>query len=173
MKRFRLMKKRFIKNEDGVTAVEFSLVALPFFTLLFAIIEVSLIFAASLVLENGTLEAARQIRTGQIEGSDVADFDNFRDTLCGSINFLIDCEEVHIDVTPYADFRSSGEPDPFEGGDLGSSFDFDTGTAGDVVLVRVFATWDIITPIMGRFFANTGDNQRLISAYASFRNEPY
>ena len=174
MFKLRSLTKRFRKNEDGVTAVEFALVATPFFLLLFAIIEVALIFTASLVLENATYEAARQVRTGQISGADPDDFTEFEGVICDGISFLLDCDgKLHIDVRPYADFRSAGEPDPYSTGTLGGGFGFDTGVAGNVVLVRVFTTWDILTPMIGAYFANESGNSRLISAYASFRNEPF
>ena len=51
--------------------MEFSFVALPFFLLLYAIIDVSLIFFASTTLENGLIAAARQIRTGEAQAANM------------------------------------------------------------------------------------------------------
>ena len=64
---FRSLIRRFIKAKDGVAAVEFALIAAPFFMLLFAILEVAMIFFSSLVLENGVINAARTIRTGEFQ----------------------------------------------------------------------------------------------------------
>ncbi len=47
-------------------AIEFALIALPFFLLIFAIIEVSLSFTAQQVMSNAADDIARQLRTGEI-----------------------------------------------------------------------------------------------------------
>ena len=45
--------RRFRRNRRGSAAVEFALIATPFFALLFAIIETSIVFFAGQVLETG------------------------------------------------------------------------------------------------------------------------
>ena len=59
--------RRFRRNRRGSAAVEFALVAPIFFGLLFAIMEVALMFFASQVLEKVTQDAARMIMTGQAQ----------------------------------------------------------------------------------------------------------
>jgi Flp pilus assembly protein TadG len=49
-------------------AVEYALLALPFFTILLAIIETGYIFFVAILIEGATAEAARQIRTGAVQG---------------------------------------------------------------------------------------------------------
>ena len=51
--------RRFHRNRRGVAAVEFALVAPLFFGLLFAIIEIAMMFFASQVLETVTIRRAR------------------------------------------------------------------------------------------------------------------
>ncbi|MGI9482585.1 MAG: TadE/TadG family type IV pilus assembly protein [Hyphomicrobiales bacterium] len=60
---YRRLGRRFIKSKDSTAALEFGLVATPFFLLLIPIIEVAMVIFTSLVLENGVIEASRQIRT--------------------------------------------------------------------------------------------------------------
>src|SRR5690606_2566182 len=55
------------RDERGVTAVEFGLLALPFFTIIAAILQTSLVFLADQVLESAVHDAARAIRTGQAQ----------------------------------------------------------------------------------------------------------
>lgn len=52
---------------------------------------------------------------------------------------------------------------------------FTTGVAGDIVLVRTYYQWTIFTPLLNAALVNmgTGTGKRLITAAASFRNEPY
>ena len=59
--------RRFRSNRRGSVAVEFSLIALPFFALLFAIIETALVFFASQVLETAVQDSSRLILTGQAQ----------------------------------------------------------------------------------------------------------
>lgn len=57
--------KRFWRQRSGATAVEFSLLLIPFLVLVFSIVEVSLGFASGQLLSNGSEKVVRQIRTGQ------------------------------------------------------------------------------------------------------------
>ena len=59
--------RRFRRNRRGSAAVEFALVAPLFFGLLFAIIELAMVFFASQVLETATQDSARMM-------SSMADF---------------------------------------------------------------------------------------------------
>ena len=58
--------RTFRRSDSGSAAVEFSLVAVPFFALLFAIIETGIVFFAGQVLENGVQDSGRLIYTNQI-----------------------------------------------------------------------------------------------------------
>jgi Flp pilus assembly pilin Flp len=57
--------RRFGRNRKGAAAVEFALVAPIFFAVLFAIIELALVFFASQILETVTQDSARLVMTGQ------------------------------------------------------------------------------------------------------------
>ena len=149
--------------------------AAPFFFILFAIVEVTMVFFTSTALENATLETARKIRTGQLQaaGSSGADFVN---QVCADMSGLISCNgNVSADVRTFADFGDISTNNPIDkNGNLDSgSFQFSPGNAGDIVLVRVFYTWQLNTPLIGIIFANMSDNKRLIVATAAFRNEPF
>ena len=61
--------KRFNKSEDGVAAIEFGMLALPFLMLIFAILETAIGFFAAQVFESGVDSVGREIRTGQIQSS--------------------------------------------------------------------------------------------------------
>ena len=56
-----------LRSRDGSAAVEFALVALPFCFMIFAILEVVLIFTLDSVLENAAINTGRLVRTGQAE----------------------------------------------------------------------------------------------------------
>ena len=65
--RFRL--QAFRSNADGTAALEFAIIALPFLMLLTGIISVGLYFFQISSIENAAWQAARAIRTGQMQQS--------------------------------------------------------------------------------------------------------
>ena len=62
---------RFRADCSGSSAIEFSMLAIPFFGLMFAIIESSLSFTAQQILANVTDDVARDVRTGRMKGAQV------------------------------------------------------------------------------------------------------
>jgi hypothetical protein len=54
-----------------------------------------------------------------------------------------------------------------------NNLQFTTGNACDVVLVRAFFPWTIMTPLMAPLLANMPSGQYLLAAAEAFRNEPY
>ncbi len=170
----RLLLSRFIKSKNGTAAIEFGIVAIPFFMFLMGIMEISVLFFGGVALENGMVEAARQIRTGQLQfGGGGAN--QFRNIVCDSIDAFMSCDpsELYIDVRTFDDFGNVNFEDPLEDDDLGDDLQFDPGQGGDVILVRVFYTWDVITPLIGELFVNTSDDYRLVASGMAFRNEPF
>jgi len=171
---FARLRRRWRKDEDGATAVEFAIISAPFFFLLFAIIEVGAVFFTGTLLENAVLESSRQIRTGQAQSMGMT-LENFRTELCDNISFVGDCDRLEFDVQVFDGFIGLDQTTPMTAdGDLDSSgFGFDPGDAGDIVLVRVYYKWPLITPNFGMALSNMRDNQRLITAATVFRNEPF
>ena len=47
------------------------------------------------------------------------------------------------------------------------------GGPGDIVVVRAYYPWTLIAPLMDGMTAKTNSGQTLLSATATFRNEPY
>ncbi len=166
---------RFSRARTGATAVEFALVATPFFFLLFAIIEITMVFFTSTALEHASTEIARKVRTGEIQSTGGSNTD-FVNEVCAQMSGLIACNgNVSVDIRTFVDFGDVTTSDPVDvDGNLDTgSFQFDPGDAGDIVLVRVFYTWQLNTPMIGTVFSNLSGNKRLIIASMAFRNEPF
>src|SRR5262245_1464059 len=81
------MAGRFARAEGGATAVEFALVAIPFLMLVFAIIELGLVYLVSLTLENAVIDVGRQIRTGQVQTSG-GTATTFKSSVCAKMSWL-------------------------------------------------------------------------------------
>jgi Flp pilus assembly protein TadG len=152
-----MFSKSYRKRQDGVVAIEFAMLGIPFFMLLMGLVETSLFFASGAVLEGGAQDAARVIRTGEVQTS--ADPEQtFRDELCNSVDIMMDCNLLQYDV-----FRV--EPNTFAGAvNLEAEFDesgnlipqgFSTGNSNDVVIVRAVYRYKFFTPFIGALM--TGD----------------
>lgn len=168
--------ERFARDKRGLAAVEFAMIAIPFFLLIFGLLEVCVIFIMSSVLEHGASEAARQIRTGQFQqaGFDAA---RFKTDVCAELFGLLSCDSrLQLDVQTFSNFAGTGNPDPIDPdtGDLATdSFGFVPGAQNDIIVVRVFYEWDLIIPVLSAPLANMSGNRRLLQATIAFRNEPF
>lgn len=171
----RLLLRKFIKRDDGATAVEFSMVALPFFALLFAILETAVVFFAGQILETGVYNASRLIRTGQAQTGGFSETD-FRDEVCSNFYGVVDCGEggLVLDVRTHVNFDSADLELPIdEDGNFTFTPQYDPGQRNDIVVVRAFIEWPTVVPGLGNDLSNLANGNRLIAAAAAFRNEPF
>jgi len=162
---------------SGSAAVEFALIAPVFFLFIFGIIETGLLFFAGGALQNATNDVARLVRTGQLSGTlDVA---TLKSDVCGEMSGLVSAttcaNNLQIDLRSYSNFSGAGYPSVVNtNGSLNNGAMAVDATADcQVVLLRTFYPWTILTPLMQPFLANMPNNQHLLSAAAAFRTEPY
>ncbi len=173
--RLRAAFERWADDRRGVAALEFAMISIPFFFLVFGLIEISMIFIFSTILEHGAGEAARLIRTGQIQSGQVTEQD-FKLLLCGELFGLIDCDDrLQIDVRTFNSFSTTSNNSPIgnDGEVDDTEFQFTPGNANDIVVVRAFYEWQLFTPVLSAPLANLSGGRRLLQATASFRNEPF
>jgi Flp pilus assembly protein TadG len=163
-----------VGDRRGSVAIEFSLIAIPLFMLLFGILETGLIFFGSSMLEKATADGARLVRTGQVQAQNMT-ATQFHDYICTQVSPLLSCgTNLQVDVESFSDFNSVNIQNPIKNGVLDPNLNkFSVGGSGNIVLVRTFYTWDIVTPLLKPFFANLGNGQRLLTSTAAFRNEPF
>ncbi|MCC5977433.1 MAG: pilus assembly protein [Salinarimonas sp.] len=174
--RRRLILRHFLKNREGATAVEFALVALPFFGIIFAIIEVALTFWATQVLENAVADASRQIYTGQFQTSGGQSAEAFRDEVCSRVTALFNCNDlVEIDVRSFPNFPGATLPPPVDDDGEFDASDFGYQPTGpdDIVVVRAAMAYPAFVGILGKRETQLSGGRRLIMATSAFRNEPF
>ena len=187
---------RFRRSSDGTAAIEFSLLAFPFFLLIFATIEAFIAFAGEQLLENAVDTMARQIRTGQITGYDATrstylDEAEFRTKFCAEISLMIKCadeedpedQKLYLDVREFANFSAIPNYIPKISNDQfsdldNSAFDYDPGGPKTINIVRAYYRWEVMTDLVRPFITNIrkdGEMPRdyLMVATAAFRNENY
>ncbi|MBK6895532.1 MAG: pilus assembly protein [Alphaproteobacteria bacterium] len=169
MKLLKLWKKK----EDGATAIEFSLVAIPYFMLCLGIMELSLMYTSASLLEGATDSAARLVRTGQVQQTNGDPEQMFRDAMCNFVQVLIDCNDVVIEVQTMASYDDYESMAPvFDGDGNMVSQGFAPGDSNDRVLIRVGYRYEMVTPLVGPLL-NGPDGGTLFMSTIVLQTEPY
>jgi Flp pilus assembly protein TadG len=164
--------RAFSGDQQGVAAVEFALIAFPFFAILFAIIEICLVFFAGQLLEKAVQDTTRVILTGQAQQASMTEA-QFKQKVCDQVTMLLDCSKLYVDVKNYPTFGAVTSSNPISNGNLVNNFTFQPGGPGDIVIARVMYPWQLFVPTMGLNLSNMNNNVRLLMATTVFRTEPY
>jgi Flp pilus assembly protein TadG len=179
--------RRFRRSRRASAAVEFALVAPIFFGLLFAIIETAVVFFASQVLETITQDSARVIGTGQSQSGLVTGCattgctqGQFQAYVCTQVPALFNstnCSGLYVDVEscPSASGFScvAFNSQIASNGTFINNMQFNPGGPGYIVVVKLFYIWPLYVTGLGYNIANLSGSQRLLTATAVFKNEPY
>jgi Flp pilus assembly protein TadG len=183
--------RRLIGDRKGAAAIEFAILALPFFIVVFASIETFIAFAGEQLLANATDTLARKIRTGEITLDNTSET-KFRQAFCDEIAILMTCsatevnqpQKLHLDVRKITDLTKFPPAVPRTGStsssDLDTSgFQFAPGGAGEFTMVRAYYRWEVITDLVRPYVTNlrpagaSMPRDFLMVATATFRNENY
>jgi Flp pilus assembly protein TadG len=166
--------RRFARTGEATTTVEFSLVAVPFVALTFAIMQTAIIFFASQTLETAAAISARLIQTGQAQtqGWSAA---QFKSQVCGKIYGIFNCQNgVYVDVETYSSFSQVNLGMPISNGNFESgSLGYNPGGPGDIVVVRLYYQYPVYVDLLGFSLSNINGGSNLFAATAVFKNEPY
>ncbi|WP_279482185.1 pilus assembly protein [Aureimonas sp. SK2] len=163
---------RFRRDRSGAAAVEFALVALPFFFLLFAMIETALATTAGVMLNHAVNVAARQVMTGAVQKADT-DADAFRRKICGDISMLMSCDRLSLDVRTFP----AGQAIPVtvtlrDGAVDRDNFCFNPGGQDTITVIRAYYEWPWTAAMLSRLMEGTKGNA-VLGATAAFLNEPF
>lgn len=170
--------RAFRRDENAATAIEFTLLSLPFFLIVGAILQTSVIFLATQVLESAVLDATRQIRTGQTQqaGGTLA---SFRADVCDRLYGLFpDCAGLHLRIAEVINFQSATVTPPI---DMTCTQDCEwtvpetwrPGGGKSVVLVQVHYRYPVYLQFGPLGMSNLPDGSRLIGTATVFQNEPF
>lgn len=168
--------RRFGRAREGHAAVEFAMVAMPFFLLTFGLAEVAMIGFAQTSLDHAVSETARRIRTGQAQNANQS-YTQVEQTLCGELNQLLTltcANNLYLDVDSFPSFTTITNTSPISGGALNTGgFGYSPGGASSIVVVRAYYRWKVQTPFFQPIFANVGSEDRVLVSTMMFRNEPF
>ncbi|HTV70054.1 MAG TPA: TadE/TadG family type IV pilus assembly protein [Rhizobiaceae bacterium] len=174
-RRPRSLFTRFLGDRKGSTAIEFTMLAIPFSMLVFAILESCISFAGQQVLANTTDDIARQVRTGQRRDLDK---ETLEDLVCARIQFMVaeNCPGLIVDLRQYDTFtKAAAEKIKYTAdNDIDTTgFDVKPGGKGTKNMLRIFYKWPVMTDLMRRSMSNLKDGKTLHFASVTWQNEPY
>lgn len=152
------------------------MVAFPFFMLLFGVLELGFIFLLSTTLDNALTETSRRIRTGEFQTGGNSTAVAFKTDVCAALGWLqADCSsKLFIDVRTFPQFANVVVNNQVNNGALDTAaMTFVPGGPQDIVLVRAYYQWDLFTPGLNLGLQSLSGGKSLITATATFRNEPY
>lgn len=166
--------KRLKRDERGATAVEFGLLALPFFALMGATLETGLVSLASNVFESAVNDSSRLIRTGQAQNQSYS-LSDFRNEICDRAFGLFACDEIKVSVRTLTDFNSANTISPVDvdTADWTIAENYQPGVGRNVVIAEAYYKWDTIFDIMGFNLGSLSDGTMLMGAARVWRNEPF
>lgn len=170
-----MMLRGFIRQERGSTAVEFAIVGVPFVFMMIGLIEISLMYTANSLLQDATGDAARKIRTGQVQQTQGDPEAMFRDQLCDTAQTFLSCDKIQYEVITLPGGFSDVEDNPptFNAeGDLESQ-GFSPGGSNDVVLIRTVYRYPLMTPFIGPLLADGPGQTKFMMTTMVLQTEPY
>lgn len=170
--------RRFGRARRGAAAVEMALVIVPFFLLVTGLAEVSMIGFAQTSLDFAVSETARRIRTGESQMANRS-YTDIQNDLCSSVNnfLILSCNgNLYIDVQRFPSFvdAANGQTNPIQNNQFQTgTFGYNPGAPSDVVVVRAYYRWQVMTPLFQPIFQNISGGQRILVSTMMFRDEPY
>ena len=182
--------KSFSRNEDGATAVEFAIIAVPFLGLIAAIFETGLMFFASQSLQTAVTEGTRAIMIGdaQADGSLRSSNVFASKYICPLLpSAMFTCSSLKVDVNVVGNF-SQNYGAIFSTNIQSAGTQFCIGKRGDIILVRALYPMPVFMKILALDASgntstitaglsqnpNTGAmDTRVLMGTAVFRNEPF
>ena len=164
----------FHKDDNGSTAIEFGVIATPFFGSIGMAIALGFVFLNSVALEDAVREAGRQIRVGKMTAGNTTK-DNFRNYVCQFVAMPeTECRaKLVIDVDSAPSVPALPNDDPITSGALDKSKeDFDPGNATDYVIVKTYLPVADLTDFF-TFLGSSGNHTYVLASTTVFRNEPF
>jgi Flp pilus assembly protein TadG len=170
----------FKQNQDGATAVEFALVATPFFMLIFMLIGFALYFFVTNSLDKGMDQTSRLVRVGKAQKDNMT-VNDFKQAVCSAAGDWIKCNKVEVFVQKFPDWQSvtpqsclnangAQVTNTASGSDPIANY---SGESSDIVMVTTCYKWEFANQIPYVKIGNMTDGSMMMQATTAFRTEPY
>lgn len=194
---WRLIKRAALRlgmDNRGATLIEFGFVAPMLILLLCTIIDLGLMLTTQVLLDGGARDAARLIKTGQIQGTNGTGITGFQNQLCSDLSPILSTAtctgSVIFNVQTYSTyggvaFTPCTQNSNASGG--GTVCNFNAGTGTSIVGVQVTYNRPFIVPWVGGCLTGgrcwigsgtglaggAGTNTAALISTVVFQNEPF
>jgi Flp pilus assembly protein TadG len=146
------------RRQSGATLVEMAIIAPVFILVLVSIIELSMMFFATLTMQYAVREGARFAITGRANDGGTSTQQRFA-TVIGKIRD--NSVGIYDKVDPAISINGKG----YASGTYGNAM---FGGAGDMVVLQLDCTWAVTTPLLSAWFS---DGKYRFAAAVTMRNE--
>lgn len=180
---------RFKRDADGVTVVEFGLIAPVLVLLVMGVVEMGLMMTGQAVLDNAAFIASRTGKTGYAD-SDKTQAKTIAAAIQKAAASFLDSSKITVTSTAYSDYDSM-QPEPFTDTnnngvrdstesytDVNKNGVYDKndgttgyGASGQVVLYTATYNWTVFTPLLKKLVGTNGVVP--LKARVVVKNEPY
>lgn len=188
--------RRFSRSTDGAAAIEFAILSIPYFIIVFAILETFVAFAAEQSITNAVNTLGRQLRIGQISGTvghvNYKTEAQFRQLFCDEISIFIKCSAAEltsknskliIDARSFTSFAEIPKTIPRKSSSAFADIDtasmkYAPGGPESINVLRAYYRWQVITDLVRPYITNIRKNGSmptdfLIVATTTFKSEKY
>ena len=174
----------FLKERKAAVAVEFAMVGAPLLLIILEIFQSALFVYFSGMLDHATQSAARQIRTGSVQNGTLTAAQFRNNLLCPLLPAAMPCTNVIVNLQTFSEAAYPGGFFSFVNSTQtaiiippldNAQTSFCPGGSGQYVYLQVFYAMPLIGTVWLPAVTTTfqGKTVKLISAAASFKNEPY
>lgn len=185
--------RRIARSRRGAVALEMAFAGPPFLLLVVTILDLGLMLASQSILEGSARDAARLIRTGQVQAA-TSPITTFQNTLCNEMSSMIStatCQsQVIFSVQTFSDFGSVSMTPCNQNANAtgsGTPCSFTPGAASQIVAVQATYNRPFIIPWVGACLSGgncwtgigttpgtaTGTGQVPLVSTVIFKNEPF
>lgn len=168
--------KRFLRGEEGVASVEFSLIFPVFLVLTVTGVEMGVLILRQIMLERGVDITVRELRIGSLLNPS---FETVRNEICRNAGIIPDCANtLHIELTQIST-ETWATPQAAAGcvdrtGKVDPVVNFTPGQRNGYMLLRACSVFDPMFPTFGlgpNLPLDESGGYRIVAASA-FVNEP-
>jgi Flp pilus assembly protein TadG len=174
MRRFRPYLSHFVRDTNGAAAIEFAILALPLFMLIFGILELAAMFFVDTALDAALHKNSRLIRTGQAVEK-ATSLAGFKAAVCEDMVYLLNCEtKLLVVANVVSNISTTAALMPADSdGNVTITERFNIGYGSDYILVQAFLPWSPVVPLYSLSSQKFVDGNYVLGAAVLFRNEPF
>lgn len=168
--------RNIMANHHGAAVLEFALVAVPFFAVLFAVLATSLAYFAQQGLESAAASAGRSLLVGDTQTASSSKA-QFKTSVCAKLPRYMRCPNLLVSVDRSVDFATVGGASPTisfaNDGTPADSMPYNLGAPGDIVTLRLYYVWQLPSVNLGYDLGNLSNGRRLLVATSVAQTEQY